>query len=37
MYADIRYQVLQKLGVIAFPTVVYPDFKTAIHNAVTTL
>ena len=26
-----------KLGVNVFPTIVYADFETAIHNAVTTV
>ena len=34
MYADIQYQRLQNL-VNVFPTAVYADFETAIHNAVT--
>jgi hypothetical protein len=39
-YEDVfRHTVSEaaKLGVNAFPTTVYADFDTAIHNAVTTL
>jgi len=39
-YEDVfRYTVSEaaKLGVNVFPTVVYADFETAIHNAVTTV
>ena len=37
MSSAIRYQEVAKLGVNVFPTVVYADFETAIHNAVTTV
>jgi len=39
-YEDIfRHTVSEaaKLGVNVFPTIVYADFETAIHNAVTTV
>jgi len=39
-YEDVfRHTVSQaaKLGVNVFPTIVYADFETAIHNAVTTV
>ena len=39
-YEDVfRHTVLEaaKLGVNVFPTIVYADFETAIHNAVTTV
>ena len=39
-YEDVfRYTVSEaaELGVNVFPTVVYADFETAIHNAVTTV
>ena len=35
MYSGIRYQRLQNF-VNVFPTIIYADFETAIHNAVTT-
>ena len=37
IYSDIRYQRLQNLVLVFFPTIVYADFETAIHNAVTTV
>jgi hypothetical protein len=39
-YGDVfRYTISEaaKLGVKVFPTIVYADFETAIHNAVTTV
>src|SRR5215831_8911706 len=39
-YEDVfRHTVSEaaKLGVNVFPTIVYADFETAIHNAVTTV
>jgi hypothetical protein len=37
VYSDMRYQRLQNVVYNAFPTIVYADFETAIHNAVKTV